>query len=279
MRRLSLYILLISLHTACSFHSANSQQSTLDSIPDKARRVMQAYPSHIIGYERDSLIFSDSTRLLFNDGISRTISQMHIEQDVKDIFFQEYDTTLFPPEYGYDPGRYRCAAFFDKIYGATFDEVTSNLVWVDWCPSFGCEPVRFSGVAGAAEALKRVSDEFEQHPELANWVRDAQTFNYRTIFGTTRKSPHSYGIAIDIAVARSHYWRYNYPEADEQSEIDYLNSFDMRVVEIFERHGFIWGGRWYHFDTMHFEYRPEMFTTPKKELSETSPTKEVVSPN
>jgi hypothetical protein len=32
-------------------------------------------------------------------------------------------------------------------------------------------------------------------------------------------------------------------------------------VEIFERHGFIWGGKWGHFDTMHFEYRPEFFDT------------------
>src|SRR3569623_1717748 len=31
-----------------------------------------------------------------------------------------------------------------------------------------------------------------------------------------------------------------------------------RNVAIFERHGFIWGGRWSHFDTMHFEYRPEL---------------------
>ena len=30
------------------------------------------------------------------------------------------------------------------------------------------------------------------------------------------------------------------------------------IVEIFERHGFIWGGKWYHYDTMHFEYRPEL---------------------
>mgnify|MGYP002637708491 CR=1 FL=1 len=22
--------------------------------------------------------------------------------------------------------------------------------------------------------------------------------------------------------------------------------------------GFIWGGRWFHYDTMHFEYRPEL---------------------
>jgi hypothetical protein len=29
-------------------------------------------------------------------------------------------------------------------------------------------------------------------------------------------------------------------------------------VDIFERHGFIWGGKWAHYDTMHFEYRPEL---------------------
>jgi hypothetical protein len=30
------------------------------------------------------------------------------------------------------------------------------------------------------------------------------------------------------------------------------------IVLTFERHGFIWGGKWGHFDTMHFEYRPEL---------------------
>ena len=30
------------------------------------------------------------------------------------------------------------------------------------------------------------------------------------------------------------------------------------IVAIFEKHGFIWGGKWYHFDTMHFEFRPEL---------------------
>ena len=29
-------------------------------------------------------------------------------------------------------------------------------------------------------------------------------------------------------------------------------------AHIFERHGFIWGGKWHHYDTMHFEYRPEL---------------------
>ncbi len=36
------------------------------------------------------------------------------------------------------------------------------------------------------------------------------------------------------------------------------NRIPVEIVRIFERHGFIWGGAWYHYDTMHFEYRPEL---------------------
>ena len=38
----------------------------------------------------------------------------------------------------------------------------------------------------------------------------------------------------------------------------YKNRIPMEIVRIFEKHGFIWGGRWSHYDTMHFEYRPEL---------------------
>ena len=38
----------------------------------------------------------------------------------------------------------------------------------------------------------------------------------------------------------------------------YRNRMPKEIVDIFERHGFIWGGKWYHYDTMHFEYRPEL---------------------
>ena len=37
----------------------------------------------------------------------------------------------------------------------------------------------------------------------------------------------------------------------------YRSDTPAEIVEIFEKHGFIWGGRWFHYDTMHFEYRPE----------------------
>jgi len=38
----------------------------------------------------------------------------------------------------------------------------------------------------------------------------------------------------------------------------YRNRLPFGIVQIFEKHGFIWGGKWGHFDTMHFEYGPEL---------------------
>jgi D-alanyl-D-alanine carboxypeptidase len=40
--------------------------------------------------------------------------------------------------------------------------------------------------------------------------------------------------------------------------LPYRNRMPQEIVSIFEKHGFIWGGKWNHFDTMHFEYRPEL---------------------
>lgn len=37
------------------------------------------------------------------------------------------------------------------------------------------------------------------------------------------------------------------------------------VVEhnFLQQYNWIWGGRWYHYDTMHFEYRPEIVAAVK----------------
>ncbi|TMJ49392.1 MAG: M15 family metallopeptidase, partial [Alphaproteobacteria bacterium] len=45
------------------------------------------------------------------------------------------------------------------------------------------------------------------------------------------------------------------------SDTGYVSRIPIELVEIFERHGFIWGGKWSHYDTMHFEYRPELVAT------------------
>ena len=80
------------------------------------------------------------------------------------------------------------------------------------------------------------------------------TFNYRVLAGTDRLRPHAYGIAIDIKSSSNGYWRWtSFAEGEKL-----INIYPHDLVRLFERNGFIWGGKWNHFDIFHFEYRPEI---------------------
>ncbi|PTA68078.1 hypothetical protein C8263_09440 [Deinococcus arcticus] len=161
---------------------------------------------------------------------------------------------LRPPAWNVDPGRVRFEPFFRKMYGASAAEVERQLTNVDW---FG-QRLRVTQVNGAAQSLAAVAAELARLPQVRPFVTpSAGTFNWRTIAGTPRLSVHAYGAAIDLNVARSAYWAWGgYREG--QRGIPYRNAFPLALVQVFERHGWIWGGRWYHHDTMHFEYRPEL---------------------
>ena len=89
----------------------------------------------------------------------------------------------------------------------------------------------------------------------------AGTYNCRVVAGTNRISAHGSGIAIDISVAHSDYWFW--PTRGAAGRYPYKNRVPWEIVEVFEKHGFIWGGKWYHYDTMHFEYRPEIIAASK----------------
>ena len=82
------------------------------------------------------------------------------------------------------------------------------------------------------------------------------SFNWRVIAGTERLSAHSFGIAVDFNTELGSYWRWS--GAAEGKVGDYVNLYPEALVRQMERFGFIWGGKWHHFDAMHFESRPEL---------------------
>jgi hypothetical protein len=89
-------------------------------------------------------------------------------------------------------------------------------------------------------------------------------YNYRFVDGTRTRSYHSYGLAIDL-IPRSYggrhpYWRWAMSREPDWWAVPYERRWmpPLPLVETFERHGFVWGGKWLFFDTMHFEYRPEV---------------------
>jgi len=118
-------------------------------------------------------------------------------------------------------------------------------------------------------AEERVRLAMAEDPELRNFVhglRQVHGYNWRNIAGTQRRSYHSYGVAVDFVPASYAggfaYWRWA-AEAGvtEWWELPLSDRWIVprAFVEAFEAEGFVWGGKWLFFDTMHFEYRPETF--------------------
>jgi D-alanyl-D-alanine carboxypeptidase len=187
----------------------------------------------------------------YDDGKTKSDAERIESADLEDTFAWPYEHGELPLELpGTDPGRARNLALLRAAYGANKKDVERALVSVD---VFGQS---LSVHEKVRDALLRVIAHLEPvkiRPDVrAVFTAIGGTYNARKIAETDRMSPHAFGIAIDLAVKRSRYWR------DGGS---YKNEIPKDVVLAFEAEGFIWGGRWKHFDTMHFEYRPEFFDT------------------
>jgi hypothetical protein len=225
-------------------------------------RLVSAYPDFLERIEGNTLIWRDGTRMTTDDGTGVKPFAAWLElPDIEDMLQQPYPAgaAASPPPVNFDPGRARNAAFFDKMYGNCRNGgVAKHLKPITWLPKKAKQPLLVTGINGVDAKLAAVSAELDELPASFDpyLAPAAGTYNCRIIAGTNRLSAHGYGIAIDIAVSRSDYWHWSQPAVDGSPA--YHNRIPIEIVRIFEKHGFIWGGRWSHYDTMHFEYRPEL---------------------
>lgn len=220
------------------------------------------YPEAVKSVDQNGLTLSDGSRLVYDDGRAKDEEQALADPDLKDMMAQPYplERVASEPAPGFHPGRRRVTAFFKAEYGHDEAEVKANLVPVRFLNT----SVLFNAKAGAAKALEAVNRDLEallaEHPEYRSRLLPVSgTFAWRAIAGTDRLSMHSFGVAIDVNHKRNTYWQW-YKGNDP---LGLRTAFPAQVVEVFERHGFIWGGKWAEFDIMHFEYRPELIAKAK----------------
>jgi len=225
-----------------------------NDIPEGLKKLIKAYPHFLESADQNNLYWKDGTVMTYDDGIKdKTHEEMLNDPDLEDMLFQEYTAGRDwsePPAENFEPGRIRYEPFFLKMYGNNSGEVNQNLESVTWVDG---SVIAFSNVNGAADKLRLVINELSDLPgEYQKYLKNiGGTFVWRNIAGTDRLSNHSFGTAIDVNTKYSDYWKWN-------KNLTYVNRIPIEIVEIFEKHGFIWGGKWYHYDTMHFEYRPEL---------------------
>jgi hypothetical protein len=225
-------------------------------------RLIAAYPDFLAKREGNHLSWRDGTLMTIDDGKGEKDFETRLNgADIEDQFSVPYvpGKPAAEPGINQDPGRIRNDPMFRKMYGdCRKGGVAKDLVPVVWLPKHKGGRVMMTGINGAARQLQAVSDELDALPDamMAYLTPTAGTYNCRVIAGTDRTSMHAYGVAIDINTSHAHYWRNG--GAVTGGRVVYRNQIPFEIVEIFERHGFIWGGKWYHYDTMQFEYRPEL---------------------
>ena len=241
----------ILLLVLLSINNRTNAQSSV--VPYYAQKLIAAYPCFKFVYQNNAICFEDGTRIIYDDGKKKSFVEKLDDCDIEDMFSMVYDVKSSVPGYLNDCGRGRNEPLFKKMYGKNETEVRKNLIPVEW---FG-QKILFTKVNGANKQLEKVAAELKNKPYLKKYLTNASTFYWRKVRGAQRQSAHSYGMTIDINTTYSNYWLWSNPKSSETSKLKYENRIPKEIVDVFEKYGFIWGGRWYHYDTMHFEYRPE----------------------
>ncbi|HUX38316.1 MAG TPA: M15 family metallopeptidase [Rectinemataceae bacterium] len=161
---------------------------------------------------------------------------------------------------------HRDSAFFNLLFHApdhegAWDRMKTILL-------FGQEVLVNPDILEELSAVERdIRADATTDPVVAGWIRSIghiDGFAWRSIAGTASRSMHSYGMAIDIVPARSRglawYWLdarnmgiqwYDLPRSQRIA-------VPLKVIQAFERRGFVWGGKWFYWDLVHFEYRPDI---------------------
>ena len=203
--------------------------------------------------EKDSswyLVLPDKQRFMYEFSDQRTKPLEHRLRfpDVRDMFSMRYTAGAINPvtTTDEDPGRIRHFPLFDFAYPKR--DVKKGRF-------FGHEIKLQKRVWPALERVEaRLKKAAAADPSLARfWSKLGGAYEDRNVAGTALPSAHAYGTAIDLNPDLSSYWRRQKGDSPV-----WENKVPQKIVDAFEAEGFIWGGRWYHFDTAHFEYRPEL---------------------
>ena len=224
--------------------------------------LMVTYPECIKDIEKDEdgfiyLIMQNNNKVLYDDRKEKNYEQKFYNSDLQDTLEQIYPLDMITDvmDEGKDPGRIRSYSFLSNMYGGSKEAVQKNIT--NKSTYYGT--MMFNKVNGAADnlekALNKVSELAKQNTKIYNFVSPTSgTFNYRVIKDTGQLSPHAFAIAIDLKSDPADYWKWcNREKGGKRIAI-----YPEEIVKTFEECGFVWGGKWAHFDILHFEYRPEI---------------------
>ncbi len=214
----------------------------------------------------DMVFFIGGTAIHFEDG--RLLASEHLDERAScdPVFYRYPLEALTEPSVPAQKFPTTCRDAVEAIWGSTETEIRRHGGVVTFLDHrmFVNDALR----APLAAVEKDLEVAARRDADVAEWVEEIDvtySFVTRDVAASGTPSYHAWGLAFDLVPAsyegRHVYWRWS-RAMDRQGwqsiPLDERWSPPPAAVEIFERHGFVWGGKWGYFDTIHFEYRPEI---------------------
>ncbi len=163
--------------------------------------------------------------------------------------------------------RGRHQAFYEALYGVTSLQEADRAMERTTFLGYGTRvhPMLIEPLQRVEADIYDAASDDESVAAFVRNIRQVSGFYWRDIFGSASRSFHSYGAAVDLLPRNWRggfgYWRW----AQQSGVVEWWSlplqlrfTVPQPIVDAFERHDFVWGGKWVGFDPIHFEYRPEV---------------------
>ena len=160
----------------------------------------------------------------------------------------------------------RSSHFFDTLWRASDRESSYERI----------KTIRFLGkpinvhhmiMENLALVEEQIRDAARTDRQVQTWINSIGTMEgwvWRDIAEMQARSFHAYGLAVDLLPrslgGKETYWLWAARNRTDWWNVSYNERYHppAAVIRAFENYGFIWGGKWLFYDTMHFEYRPDI---------------------
>jgi hypothetical protein len=235
----------------------------------RVRAFVQAYAPLIdsVIHTVDDVVFAfGERRIRFEDGRMLDAARPGRDAECDPIFYRYPLQPLAEPPSEPPQMPTYCTDVLETLWGDTEEQVRAHGRSVEFLDHrMFVNDLLVEPLAAVESNVRRAA---ETDADVAGWIRGLDitySFSSREIAGSGTRSQHSWGMAIDLVPAsyegRHAYWRWSRVfdrDGWYRIPVEQRWSPPQRVIEIFEAHGFVWGGKWPHFDQIHFEYRPEI---------------------
>jgi len=224
--------------------------------------LIRAYPEHIkrIDIKKDDFIlYINKTPIHYQGG--RMLSDQNLP------FAENFNTIFYP----YLPGgkifpsiprpliSNRSDDFLTALIGLSEREIRKQCAWV---PFLGRKVFVHQICIQPLKQVEKIIMEKAKHyltvRKFVDNIKLIYSFDRREIEGASSLSYHAFGLALDIiprSYKRKHvYWRWSKDIIKEWWSIPLSERWmpPLEVITAFEANGFVWGGKWFHFDNVHF---------------------------